>query len=272
MRLKGLLLGVAVATLAMIGIARESEAQVCPSGWRWSRFQSRCIKRCPPNMYFSHVDGQCRLRGRHYKKCGPGYFWSYSRRMCLQHQQCGPGRFFDYTAGRCRRQRTACAPGSQWSPYQRRCISRCPTNWVWNGSTCVAPQPVVQCGPGSRWDPTYRRCVAVNVQRCPPGTSWNGYRCRPWRQCPPNHYWSTMSKSCRPRVKNCPQGYNYRPGWGCQRICPPGHYYQNGRCLKPARSCPPSMFYNAHFNRCVKRCGPGTYWSYSKHRCKRRRW
>ena len=68
-------------------------------------------------------------------------------------------------------------------------------------------------------------------------------------------------------------GYKYRPGWGCQRICPAGWYYAAGTCKKAgSHRCPANMFYSYELSRCVRKCGAGSYGSVSERRCKPRHW
>jgi hypothetical protein len=112
----------------------------------------------------------------------------------------------------------------------------------------------------------------VRTRRCGPGTRWNGWECVGWRRCDPGFYWSSYYKECRPKVRSCPFGYRYRAGWGCAPICPSGWYFSGGRCHKVARRCPSNKFYSHALGRCVRKCGPGFYWSFRKQRCKRRHW
>ena len=273
-RLAGVLMS-AGAALLVVSIGGEAEAQVCPSGYRWSGIAGRCIRSCPPGSYYSYVTGRCRRRTRYYRKCGPGRYWSHAQRRCMRYRRCGRGFYFSYSENRCKPLRRTCSFGQYYDSYARRCRSRCRPGWRWTGSRCVASRPVSRCGPGWRWSNYYRRCVrlAGHVNRtCPSGSSWNGYRCVSWRRCPPGQYYSSRFGRCRNRVSTCPYGYRYRPGWGCQRICPSGWYFSDGSCKRAARTCPSSQFYSYSLRRCVNRCRTGWYWSYRARRCKPASW
>jgi hypothetical protein len=290
-----------LSVVMLLASVQTAEAQNCPAGYRWSHVARRCLKRCGAGSYYSYSTGRCIRRGRRYKRCARGWYYSASRRRCIQVRRCSPGWFYSYTEMRCKRLKKRCGPGYFYSFSQRRCKPRCVGTWRWNGSRCVPratvnprrcrpgwrwngmrcvpPGAVVapiarRCGTGWYWSSYYNRCVRRRVTSCPPGSRWNGYRCRRWRKCSAGYYWSAFYKSCRPRVKKCPYGYRYRPGWGCQRMCASGWRFIGGRCQKVVKrhACPGSMRYSFGLRRCVKRCGGGYYWSYRHRRCKRRRW
>jgi len=253
--------------------SRKAEAQSCPPGYRWSMVQRRCLKRCSPGFYFSYVDGRCKRRGRTFRKCPTGWYWNSMSRRCIKSQRCPTGFYYSYRDARCirRTQARTCPYGFRYDIYSRRCVKRCPLGWTWSGSRCVKPVSRA-CPTGYRFDTYYRRCVRVNRRVCPSGTSWNGYRCASWKRCATGYYWSNASRRCKPKVTNCPYGYRYRAGWGCQRICPSGWYFSGGSCRKSARTCPEGQFYSAFRRRCVTRCGRGYYWNYRTHRCQRLSW
>jgi len=101
---------------------------------------------------------------------------------------------------------------------------------------------------------------------------FDGTGCVSWRTCPPGSYWSSAFGECRARVRNCPYGYSFRPGYGCMPTCPAGWYYSGGSCRKPAQACPDSMFYSYGLRRCVRKCGLGQYWDYKIRACRGRSW
>lgn len=269
-----------LSVVMLLASVQTAEAQNCPAGYRWSHIARRCLKRCGPGYYFSYSRGRCIRRGRRYRTCPRGSYYSSSQHRCIRVRKCSPGWYYSYALRRCKRLRQRCGPGYYYNVYTRACKPRCVGNWRWNGSRCVPRAATVnpittrRCGPGWRYSNYYRRCVRRAVRKCAAGWRWNGYRCRPWRKCSAGYYWSSFYKSCRPRVTKCPYGYRYRPGWGCQRRCAAGWRFTGGRCQKVIKrhACPGSMFYSYSLRRCVKRCGPGFYWSYRHRRCKRRRW
>ena len=271
MRPRSLLLAAAVLTVATFTLESRAEAQdYCPPGWVWSPAMSSCRKPCPAGFYFNRVTGHCTKRGRLYRRCAAGSYWNHSMRRCVRTTRCPPGFYYNYAIRSCRKLKQNCSYGWRWDAYRNTCVQRCPLTWRWNGVRCV--KPAQRCGPGWRWSAYYSRCVRLASQTCPNGMSWNGYRCVSWRRCPPGHYWSSHRSRCMPKMKTCPHGYRYRPGWGCQQICAAGWYFSAGRCIKSVSACPQNKFWSQALRRCVNRCGAGSYWSYRLRRCKPLTW
>ncbi|MCA9673009.1 MAG: hypothetical protein KC503_45770 [Myxococcales bacterium] len=235
---KGIVIGFStLLAFALVLEASPAEAGRCPPGFR--RIGRRCVRRATRRTTIRRSTRRVIVR------CRPGY-----HRVGAS---CVPNR----RVGGVVHRRAACGAG-----FYRNAFGRCVR---FRGR-------VRTCAPGWRWSGYYRRCVRRVTHTCPPGTVWNGYRCRRWTTCPSGYYYSAYYKRCRPRVTNCPYGYRYRPGWGCQRLCPVGWYYSGGRCNKAATTCPAGQFYSYFLKRCRSRCGAGFYWSFRAHRCKPRRW
>lgn len=265
--------GAAVAlAVGLFGYQRSAIAQRCPPQHRWDEMARRCVRACPPDAYFDHRTGECQPRSRHFRRCPPGAYYSSVRHRCVRRLHCRPG--FAYDAGRhaCVRLARRCPPDHYYDFGRHRCAHRCPGGWRWTGSRCVAPGRRRRCAAGWSWNGYYHRCVRRVVAHCRPGWTWNGFRCVRWRRCPPNQYYSNRFHRCRPRIRNCPYGYRYRPGWGCQRRCAAGWHFAGGRCMRSTHRCPGSKFYSVALHRCVNRCRPGWYWDYKRRRCLRASW
>jgi hypothetical protein len=58
--------------------------------------------------------------------------------------------------------------------------------------------------------------------------------------CPPGTYYQNGKCIIFP---TCPPGTNYQNGQCVYDTCPPGMYFQNGQCVPPPVSCPPGTFY-----------------------------
>jgi hypothetical protein len=163
----------AAAALCVLAFAPSAEAQMCPSGYRWSSWSRRCVPSCPSGYYYSYVSGRCRLRERDWRSCPSGYYWSYSLHRCKRYRRCPSGYFYSYRYARCRRLARTCPFGSYWNAYTRRCASRCPTGYRYTGTRCV--RLASSCGYGYNWNGV--RCVRI----CPSHTYYRGGRCVPRR-------------------------------------------------------------------------------------------
>jgi hypothetical protein len=168
------LLGAGLAmTIVSLAAPERAEAQVCPRGYRWSKFARHCVRSCPRTHYFSYTEGRCRRRSRRYRRCPASHYWSYGARRCIRRATCPAGFYYSYRLARCKRLRVRCGHGSYYDVYTRKCRQRCPAGWRWSGARCVS-----RCSAATRWAPRFGRCVPrARARRCPRGTYWNGRVC-----------------------------------------------------------------------------------------------
>jgi hypothetical protein len=112
----------------------------------------------------------------------------------------------------------------------------------------------------------------VRRDKCSSDSRFTGHGCTPWQKCPEGSYFNAQRKKCVPDLNPCPQGYEYRKGWGCQPQCPSGYFLKEGSCQKEEKACPPGQIFVAERNRCVPNCRAGMYWDYRAKACKRATW
>jgi hypothetical protein len=89
-----------LGVLALSFLVPEVAQAQCPRGYRWSSYERRCLRTCPPGHYFNFVTGRCKRRSARYKACARGWYWSSASRRCVRRATCPAGHYYNYSRNR----------------------------------------------------------------------------------------------------------------------------------------------------------------------------